>query len=112
MLAEKLSQFTGTEHHYLEPLSLMKYTDGVKYFAESAGAYWFLDIVFSEFSQLQRSIGFLSITLDVHDNQATISSTDGNDFEVKGRSIEYTDCPDGTYKFFFYNDVLLLQSEY
>ena len=112
MLAEDLTQFTGTEHHYLEPLSRMKYTDGVKYFADTAGAYWFLDIIFSEFSQLQRSVGFMSISLDVQGSEAIISATDGNNFELKGRRVDYTDCPAGTYKFFFCDDVLLLQSEY
>lgn len=116
MLAEDLTQFTGTEHHFLDPLSRMKYTDGVKYFADTAGAYWFLHIVFSEYLSLMREEGFLSINLTINYFRADITVTDGNNNElIKKRHIEHRDwqrCPDGEYKFFFYNDVLLLQSEY
>ena len=112
MLAEKLSQFTGSEHHYLEPLSRMKYTDGVKYFAETAGAYWFLNIVFSEYLSLMRQEGFVSINLAVGEFGADITVDDGNNNVLKKRHVEYTDCPQGEYNFFFCDDVLLLRSEY
>jgi hypothetical protein len=39
-----LSQFTGTENYYRHPFGKALFTDGVKYFAETAGAYWFIDI--------------------------------------------------------------------
>jgi hypothetical protein len=39
-----LRQFTGSEHWYRHGISrLSLYTDGVKYLAETASAYWFLD---------------------------------------------------------------------
>ena len=42
--AQDLSQFTGTENWYRHNLNTdILYTDGAKYVAETAGAYWLLD---------------------------------------------------------------------
>ena len=39
-----LRQFTATEHWYRHPLNrAVLYTDGAKFVAERAGAYWLLD---------------------------------------------------------------------
>lgn len=45
-LQHELNQFTGTgkwRRHPLNPRVL--HTDGVEYFAEKAGAYWFIDAI-------------------------------------------------------------------
>jgi len=49
MLAERdLSQFTGTEHWYRHPLvKHFVYTDGIKFLAEQAQAYWLIDAIAS-----------------------------------------------------------------
>ena len=112
-----LSQFTGTENYYRHPIQLgpkCVYTDGVAYFATHAKAYWFLDIVFTELNQLQRDHEFLAITLSVQASKATITATDGNDPDktLWSHKVEFTDCPDGNYLFFFTNDVFFLRSEY
>lgn len=116
-LTNELSIFTGTEHWYRHPFGKgCTYTDGVKHFAEAAGAYWFLDIVFTELVPLMRAEGFLVITMTVANGQASIVATDGNGDDgehVKWqRQISYTDCPPGKWQFFFVDDVLLLPSEY
>ncbi len=47
MLTETdLNQFTGTECYYAYLVGL-KLTDGVKFMADKAGAYWLLDIIAS-----------------------------------------------------------------
>ncbi|MCH7559291.1 MAG: hypothetical protein IIB56_17810 [Planctomycetes bacterium] len=47
MLTETdLDQFTGTSQYYTYMAGL-KLTDGVKYMADEAGAYWLLDIIAS-----------------------------------------------------------------
>jgi len=107
-----LSQFTCTDNYWRHPFSKSVYTDGVKYFADKAKAYWFLDIVFTEYDILQRANGFIVIKLTVNDGKADINVTDGNDFTMKSRHIDFTDCPEGDYTFFFTNNVLLLNSEY
>lgn len=112
----QLEQFIGTEQYYFNPLyRWMKYTDGVKFFAENAGggAYWFLDIVGTEFMQLARKEEFLTIDLVVREDQsAGIVVGDGNDNGLKTKMIEATDCPVGVWRFFLQHDVLMLASEY
>ncbi len=113
MLVDDLQNFTGTESWYSHKLMHETvYTEGVKYFADHAGAYWFLDIVDTELFPLQKEHGFLSITMTVANEQALITATDGNETTLWDKQISFTDCPDGTYRFFFTDNVLLLTSEY
>jgi hypothetical protein len=108
-----LSGFTGTEywyrHHFVRGVT---YTDGVKYFAEAAGAWWFVDDCIIEYAPLMRQHGFLTITLDVANDKAKITVDDGNDNVLATKAIPYTDCPAGQYRFYFTDNVLLLPSEY
>jgi len=116
-----LSQFTGTENYYRTNHLFAKdmvHTDGVQYFADNAGngAYWFLDIVATEYFPLLKKEPFISITLIVgsnqDDNNAMIVVEDGDCELLAKKIIEYTDCPVGEYKFFLTNNVLMLTSEY
>jgi hypothetical protein len=112
---EDLHQFTGTETWYRHVLNReMLYTEGVQYFAENAGngAYWFLDIVATEFFGLLRKEPFMLIELRVVGGSAVIVAEDGNGNEVYRRDIDYTDCPPGVWKFYLTDNVLLLPSEY
>ncbi len=43
-LEDELEQFYGTEKWYRHFTGLV-YTDGIKYLAENAGAYWLIDLV-------------------------------------------------------------------
>lgn len=110
----QLQQFTGTNNWYRHVLvPHMLYTDGVKYFAETAGAYWLLDIVATELMQLLSKEPFLAIELCVSsDDTAILSAEDGNYGRLYRRFIEFTNCPHGMWKFFLTDRVLLLPSEY
>ena len=112
-LCDQLRQYTGTEnwyrHYFVRDVT---YTDGVKAFAELAGAWWFVDDSIIEYAPLMREHGFLTITLDVSNSQAKITVDDGNDNVLATREIPYTDCPAGQYRFYFTDNVLLLPSEY
>ena len=110
-----LSQFFGTENYYrTNPLFApdMVHTDGVQYFADTAGCYWFLDIVATEYLPLMRKHGFLSIEFRVQDGLGNITVEDGDCKLVKQKTMIHTDCPDGLYKFFLTDNVLMLTSEY
>jgi len=72
----------------------------VHYFAEQARAYWFLDLVMSEWQELVQRRAFLVINLLVSRKSAIIKVSDGNGSDVKNRHVKVTDCPDGNYKFF------------
>jgi hypothetical protein len=118
-LAQDLRHFTGSMDLYKQPdfLGGMLYTEGVQHFCEKAGAYWFLDIISTEIHSLwgghpDERLYDAFITLTVADNQAYITATDGDDNVYYTRKLEYTDAPEGDWKFWYMNDTLLLPSEY
>lgn len=104
--------FTGSETLYNHPLAPMRYTDGVRYFADRAGAYWFVDIVATQLLQYLCRERFISIHLRVADGRARIAADDGDGNEFYARSIDCTDCPEGDWGFYLADSVLMLPSEY
>lgn len=112
-IRSELESFTGTEHWYRHPLvRSVIYTDGVKYFADKMGAYWMIDIFATELFKLQRDHGFLAITALVVGSRAALVATDGNRNMVWSRNIEFTDCREGEWAFYFVGDCIMLPSEY
>lgn len=111
-LQDNLTQFIGTEHYYVNPLyRWMRYTDGVKYFCDEAGAYWFLDIIGTELHRVAARHKFIDVVMKVKDGNADIEANDRGPVLWERNGI-HTDCPDGIYKFFLQNNVFFLQSEY
>ena len=112
-LIENLKQFTGTEQWYKNPLfPQYLYTDGVKYLAEAAGAYWLIDYVFS--NQILETIKkqpFQLRELTIDNNEATMKVEDGNEMLIKEFKISYTDFPLEKFTLWFADGVLLLPSE-
>jgi hypothetical protein len=113
-LSRELSQFTGgTECWYRHPLfPKFVYTDGVKFFANCAGAYWFMDILATEFRALADREDFLCVTLNVADMKCTITADDGNGVVLQTKDLTFTNCPAGSWKFFWTGGVFLLPCEY
>ena len=109
-----LSQFTGTEAYHRTFMFNPKlvHTDGVQYFAETAGCFWFLDIVATDIFALTKKEPFLSIVLQAKNGSANIFIENGDCEVLETRTIEHTDCPDGEYAFFLTDNVLMLTSEY
>lgn len=113
-----LSGFTGSDTFTRHALNRkMVYTEGVTFFANKAGAYWFLDIVATELMQLQDKQPFIVVHLRVADNKAVIVCDDGgqegnDEVEIYRRAIDFTDCPAGDWKFWLTDNTLLLPSEY
>lgn len=116
--ASELAHFTGTEsyHRHFPAMGPVVLTDGAKYFAEKAGAYWLMDIIATELPRLLKKEGFLSITVDSKKGKAKLSATDGNKKAIWKKNIGHTDCPEGEWKFYFTLSnpymVLMLTSEY
>lgn len=112
-LVDDLRQFIGTENYYVNPLyRWMKYTDGVKYFASQAGAYWFLDIVGTELHKLAKTEEFMTVDFIVREGKGQILVTDGNDTVLWNRSGILTDTPEGVYRFYLAHGVFMINSEY
>jgi hypothetical protein len=112
-LRADLSAFIGTENWHRHALNRqMLLTDGVKYFAETAGCYWFLDIIATEVMRFHPMKPFLAIMLDVREGAADIHVTDGDGLRLYRRHIHFTDAPQGVWRFYLTDNVFLLPSEY
>lgn len=116
ILEAQLGHYFCTEtYHFNHLYRWMKYTDGVRYFANNAGggAYWLLDILGTELKELAMNESFMAITLAVMPSgKALCTVTDGNETELWRKNLDYTDCPPGDWKFFLNYGVLMLASEY
>jgi hypothetical protein len=111
-----LHQFTGSEHWYRYGLNRkVLITDGAKYVAETAGAYWLLDeiAIIQPFDQRVSAEAFQLWKLVVRaDQKATLTCEGGNGNVVFTKEIEYTDFPLDEITLYFINNVIHLPSEY
>jgi hypothetical protein len=130
-----LSQFIGTENWYRHSLARsVTYTDGVKYVADEAGAYWLVDIIAiaQEHTPALKDQSFQTWKLTVkEDASAVVVCTDGGqDVDDDGKAIyrtlyrqkiSFTDFPLREIEFYCCRDgllgdgiawVILLPSEY
>lgn len=105
----ELRQFTGTEHYYKHWLGF-NYTDGVKYVAEKANAYWLLDLIGS----YHRKESFQVWKLTVNDDKTAliVMREDSDQPIIVRQKIPYTDFPLKKIEFFLIDSVLILPSEY
>lgn len=119
-LRADLAQFYGSETVYRYAMNRnVLYTEGFHHFINNAGggAHWLLDILGTEPAILKEACDFAVVTFTVADGKGDIHVTDGgkdgNDPKtVFLRRIEFTDCPDGEWKFFYVGLTLMLPSEY
>lgn len=116
-LLDELRNFYGTEHYYRHMPGLI-ITDGVKFLADEAGAYWLLDVVWSHMSSIPKSEGFAIVTLKKSGRSAVFQMQDDDPPEsvYAKQDIGFTDFPLDEIKMYLIRDesgfVLLLQTEY
>ena len=108
-----LAQFTGTTQWYKHPLGVI-YTDGIKYLAEKAGAYWLLDIVASyQPKHKDKPFQLWNLQVNKKDNSAVIiMKEDSNQPILVKQEIPYTDFPLEEMEFYCIDGTLLLKGEY
>ena len=115
-LNQSLNSFTGTEkYHRFSPLSQLVMTDGVKFLAEEAGAYWLLDIIASYQSKCMKDNmlkDFQIWTLTVEDGSGVVKCERDTDDVAFTQDIPYTDFPLDSIKLYCIKGVILLPSEY
>ena len=96
-----LNNFTGTENWHKFGLTPILATDGAKYVADHAGAYWLLDeIALAQHNKKIKAEEFQVWKLAVNDHKAVLTCEDGNDNVVMRKRIEYTDFPLPPVRFF------------
>lgn len=112
---EYLRQFTGSENwyrHHLNPTVL--FTDGAKYVADRAGAYWLLDeiVVAQRYGSAVRAQEFQVWKLVVKEFAAKLTCEDGNGHVVYTKAILFTDFPGPGITLWYAGNTILLPSEY
>lgn len=112
-----LAQFTGTDHWYLHNIARgVTYTDGVKYVAETAGAYWLLDAIaiaqMTEPKVMDEPFQCWTLATDLVKRVAILVCDDGNGKVLYTQTIGFTDFPLDEIKFYVADRVILLPSEY
>jgi len=112
-LHKELFQFIGTENWYKHGSGLLHYTDGIKYLADKAGAYWLIDLVASYQHKLKH-VPFQLWHIHVNDDDTAIV-TIREDIGLKPlvtQKIKFTDFPMRDFEFYVSNGVLMLKGEY
>jgi hypothetical protein len=110
-----LTHFTGTErYHRLNRKCLI--TDGAKYLADAAEAFWLLDAAASYLLELGTDDWFVLVRLNVKDYCAELTLEDGNGGIRARQQIPYTDFPADQQVLYACWDgehwVIMLPSEY
>lgn len=89
-LKSELDQFTGTQDYHRTSFLPVVVTDGVKYLADKANAYWLIDAIGS-YTNLITEFGAAKLT--VRDHKAELRIEDGNDNLLANQKIDFTDFP-------------------
>ena len=111
-----LQLFTGTTAYYQHWTKLIVYTDGVKYLAEAAGAFWLIDAIALAQPRAVRDPWLREFQLwELHtraDHTATLICLRDSDAEAFRRGICFTDFPMDYVRLYVEGNVLLLPSEH
>lgn len=112
-----LHLFTGSEHWYRHAINRkVLFTDGAKYLADQAGAYWLLDEIalIQPYDKRVAAEEFQMWKLAVRpDHTATLTCDDGNGRIVFTKAITFTDFPlDEITLYLVNNAVIMLPGEY
>ncbi len=106
----ELEQFTGTTQYFSHWTKKLKYTDGIFFVAEAAGAFWLIDLIAS-YQHLDEE--FQVWTLHKEGEFYYVECTDGNDSVLVRQDLDFTDFPEEIvpFKAYLENNVLMLPSE-
>jgi hypothetical protein len=111
-----LAQFTGSENWYRHAINrAVLFTDGAKYVADQAGAYWLLDeiAIIQPHNARVAAEEFQVWKLAVNaDQTGLLTCDDGNGHVIFSKEIEYTDFPLDAITLYFTNNTILLPREY
>ena len=111
-----LNQFTGSETWYRHGVNRnVLFTEGAKYVADQAGAYWLLDeiAIVQPHDKRVAAEEFQVWKLVVRSNStATLACEDGNGNILFSKEIESTDFPLDEISLWFANNVIYLPSEH
>jgi hypothetical protein len=111
-----LKHHTGSEQVYAHALNRQyRYTDGVQFLAESAGAYWLIDAVVAwQHDPKVRAEPFQVWRLrkESHTGTWSLWCEDGNELRVATQAIEFSDFPLDGIDLYLVDKTILLPGEY
>lgn len=104
----------GSEQFYRHSLTRLLYSEGVKYVAETAGAYWLIDKVATlQMKSAVRAEEFQVWKLRVTDDRkGTLVCEDGNDVAVYSEEISFTDFPAPGVRIWYQHGTMIVPEEY
>lgn len=123
-LAADLEQFSGSEQFYAHWMRRIRFTEGVKFLADNAGAYWLIDLIASwQIKPKVRREEFQVWILTVNRNPPkgkpmayarcySDTPEPGNTNQLCVQGIPYTDFLLDQIKLWLVNGVLMLPGEY
>lgn len=118
-LLRALSQFASSDslHSHPSPLTeAFEYTDGVKFLADQAGAYWLLDLIASWQKRARRDsklrdFQLWEIRVDTAKRRGVVICLRDAGDEAFRQHLPLTDFPLPSVKLYLENGVLMLPSE-
>lgn len=110
-MLENLSQFTGSKVVYRHPFGFL-FTEGAKYVADEAGAYWLLDEIGLKGRAFLTEEPFQVWKLTVKGHEGKLITEDGNGNLMNTIILDFTDFPEPGIELWFIDNVILLPSEY
>ena len=115
-LHRNLAGFSGTERYYRTHPGLLA-TDGAKYLADQAKAYWLLDIIWSVLPRVTDEFAMLELTVDQATRRAVVLIHNGREPKTTyhRQEVAWTDFPLEAVLYIQQNGgerVVMLPSEY
>jgi hypothetical protein len=115
-LRAALRSFSGTEEYHAHWSRMLVFTDGVKFLAETATAYWLIDAIASWQPRAQgdawlREFQLWELFVSEDRKALLVCSRDSED-EAFRQEIEFTDFPLDSMRLYVEGNVLLLPSEH
>lgn len=113
-----LDQFTGTESYHKFTLTRDLLTDGARFVADKAGAFWLMDLIALELrgAKYHKKDHFVVVNLKVKERAGEVTFDDGNGNVFFRKAIDYTDFPLDTLMLYaVWNEdcwIIMVPSEY
>ncbi|WP_026715221.1 DUF6876 family protein [Flavobacterium daejeonense] len=123
---DSLQGYCGGEQLFVNPVTKLKYTEGVKEIAKNTESYWFLDIIASyqkklmeegfQVWKLEREYSFTTVNdqkfIDERKDSFNVICEDGNNRILIKQHIEFSDFTFDEYTVWCVDGVVLLPVEY
>ncbi|HYK01296.1 MAG TPA: hypothetical protein VE974_06040 [Thermoanaerobaculia bacterium] len=115
-LRSALAAFTGTADYHHHETASFSYSDGVKFLADEAGAYWLIELIASWQKRCRkdrplRTSQVWELRVDLETKSGVLVCLRALEDEVFRISLPFTDFPLAFMRLYLENEVLMLPGE-